>query len=162
MNRIFVNRQLVAHTLLLPLFVSVPVFVTVVIFADLLLASILALAFYVVLLGILLIFRHNAFTRIEINEFGIKSRHLSFSWQQIDELGDYRIYRIALYKYTLLKPIQLPSVIGLGENKKSEFYFQSKKETLMFSLDKKTVSLLERFGKQSTAIRKILERYSVE
>lgn len=160
MNRIFVNRQLVIHTLFVPFFMLLPIFALMAIFGNIGLALLCFTIQYLFILSVMLIFRHNAFRRIEISEQGIRNSHVSFTWQELDELNDYRIYRVILYKYNLLKPFVLPSIIGIGQNEKSDFHFLNYKKTVLFSLDKKTFSLLKRYGEGSVFVQGLLQKYS--
>ena len=120
------------------------------------------LLFVVIGVGVNIVLQRRAYFTVRITDLGISNgKHHFLSWSKLDEIYDYKVYPIVLYKYTLfIKPRALPSVIGIGERLPRFFIGGGGKNNVYFSLDERTLELLHLYGKnKSKFVDEILNRF---
>ena len=160
-KRTFVHRRLVFHSIIMPIIYQLPFSIIWLVSGGHFITLIgVVTVFYSFVFALQFCIRHNAFVMIEISKNGIKNRYISMSWKEIDEYIDYKLYKIELYKFQFHKPVVLPPVVGIGLQSSGEFYFQSNRDAIFFSLDKKTLAALKQYGMDSTIIKDIVSKFS--
>lgn len=164
MHKMYMNKQGVWFLFLVPivsgvtislmtLLISGPSFVIPVIFAGATLWFFVGLYF---LLG-------KCMMRIYISEHGIGNKHIFLSWEEIDEIGRYYVYRLDYSRWPQMTGERaLDSVIGIGNTEERHFFFESAKEKVFFAINKEIFAALEECGRgKSKIIDEILERFAV-
>lgn len=106
------------------------------------------------------IINRNAFNRFYVDDVGLHTKYLSIEWKDI---SSYEIMEVHIYTGDInpRKKVSCPSVICIGEyDGAKSFKRQDPKKCIMFSLIKKQLDEIEKYGKgKSKTIDQILDFY---
>ena len=103
----------------------------------------------------------NAFILFSVNEIGISTKYTNIEWEEIES---FEVMETKAYKIHDKNPwymIKCPSIVCIGSCEKDKSVFaQNKHQCVFFSLTKKHLKLIEKYGKgKSAAIDQLLEYY---
>ena len=113
-----------------------------------------------VFFGIFYAFFHNAFCVCTLDEEGIKNRHLTLRWEDVDKIelisgADLFKYRFGFWK------IECPSLICFGTiQDQSSFWSLSSRYTLFLAISQKRLKMMRTLGGgKSEQLDRFLEYY---